>query len=179
MDRRLIPYTIPLVGSKLGISTYQWRCDDAFFDCFPESPVRAGEVDVTLSLDKQTDMMLLHFTLGGHIGLVCDRCTADIRFPFGEVTYELIVKPGDAFEEEDDIVYLPPEATELNVAQFIYEFVVLAIPVSKTYACEDEDPRPCDMDVLNLLVSEINDSEKPIDEADNPFHQLLKDLKNN
>lgn len=178
MDRRLIPYIIPLTGSKPGVLMFRWRCDDAFFACFPESPIQTGDVDVTLSLDKQTDMLLLLFTLKGHLGLVCDRCTADIRYPF-EVAHELIVKPGDAFKEEDDIVYLPPDATELNVAQFIYEFIVLSIPVRKTYACENDDPRPCDNGVLELLQRDVNDSEKPVDEADNPFRQLLKDLKNN
>jgi hypothetical protein len=65
-----------------------------------------------------------------------------------------------------------------NVAQLIYEFVLLSIPPRKVYDCEAEETRPCDMKALELL--EAQEASESDDQTENPFKEALKniDLKN-
>jgi uncharacterized metal-binding protein YceD (DUF177 family) len=178
MERALVPFTIPLAGSKQGVTDYAYGLGEEFFACFPESPVQQGDISVRLSLDKRPDMFQLHVELEGRVASVCDRCTAEIRLPI-EGDYDLILKFGEGFDEDDEVVVLPVETAEFNVAQFLYECVVLSIPVRRVYDCILEEPRPCDRAVLDYLERE---SERPAGTeppADNPFGTLLDKLNKN
>ncbi len=180
MERYLIPFTIPLSGSRKGITEFEFVCDDAFFACFSESPVQAGEVNVAVTLDKRTEMYLLSFSFEGRLAMICDRCTADIRMPV-EGDHDLILKNGEAYLEEDEVIVLPPETAEFNIAQVMYEYMILAIPVSRTYECEEEDPRPCNMETLEYLNRSIEEEieEDETDGTESPFRNLLDELNNN
>lgn len=180
MERSLVPFTIPLVGSKKGISTFHISCGDDFLACFPESPFQQGVLDLVLSLDKRTDMYLCRFGFTGRLATSCDRCTASIMLPI-EGEYELVIKVGDTFQEDEEIVVIPSDMAEINVGRFFYEFVVLSVPVSHTYECEEEDPRPCNMDILSILEAqrEIPETENPEEGIANPFRDLMNDLNKN
>ena len=54
----------------------------------------------------------------------------------------------------------------------LYEQILLAIPLIKVYECQDEEPRPCNDNVLDILNSENGTTE-----SNNPFGDVLKDLK--
>jgi uncharacterized metal-binding protein YceD (DUF177 family) len=73
------------------------------------------------------------------------------------------------------VVFISREAPELNVAKFIYEFVVLSLPITNTYDCESENPRPCNMEVLDFL-NKINENDDD-DVSGDSVWDALKDLK--
>lgn len=180
MERPLVPFTIPLVGSKKGITSFHISCGDDFLACFPESPFQRGELELDLTLDKRTDMYLCRFEFTGRLATSCDRCTADILLPI-EGDYELVIKMGENFEEDEEVVVITQDMAEINVGRFFYEFVVLSVPVSHTYDCEDEDPSPCNLEILSILEAqrEIPETESPEEGMDNPFRDILNDLNKN
>jgi len=180
MERPLVPFTIPLVGSKKGITSFHISCGDDFLACFPESPFQRGELELDLTLDKRTDMYLCRFEFTGRLATSCDRCTADILLPI-EGDYELVIKMGETFEEDEEVVVITQDMAEINVGRFFYEFVVLSVPVSHTYDCEDEDPSPCNLEILSILEAqrEIPETESPEEGMDNPFRDILNDLNKN
>lgn len=178
MERALVPFTIPLTGSKRGVSTFDFLLDREFFACFQESPVEDGALSVTVSLDKRPDVYLFHAELEGRLATTCDRCTADIRLPVqGE--YELIVKFGEAPDEDDEVVVLPADTTEFNISRFLYECAVLSLPVRRVYDCQADEPRPCDMDVLRFLHQTSDQPEEPTPGMNHPFGDLLDQLNKN
>lgn len=167
-------FSLPIQGLKVGNHHFQYTLDAAFFQLFEASPVDESEIRVSVDLDKRFDMMVLDFELEGWFQTVCDRCSADIRMPM-ENTQTLFVKYGEASEtEEDEVVFIHREAPELNLARYLYEFVVLSLPISNTYDCENDAPRPCNMDVLNLL-NQTNDDDDDTP-GDSPW-DALKDWK--
>lgn len=180
MERFLIPFTIPLAGSKKGLTTFEISCGDDFLACFPESPFQRGEFDLTLTLDKRTDMYLFQFDFLGRLSTSCDRCTAPIRLPI-EGVYELVCKVGEVYDEGDEVVVIPADMAEINVGRFFYEFIVLSVPVSHTYDCQDEDPLPCNLDILSILDAQVDlpENEAPNEGTENPFRDLLNDLNKN
>lgn len=180
MERPLLPFTIPLAGLKLGITTISLRVEDDFFQCFPDSPVQKGGLDLELDLDKRQDMIVATFRFEGRVATTCDRCLADIGLPI-EGEQELIIKYGETFKEEDEVIWLSQDMREFNLARFAYEFFILAIPVVRIYECEDDDPRPCDMEMLAALEKHQKgpESETEDEETDNPFRNLLDELNKN
>lgn len=152
-----LPYSIPIQGLKTGIHQFKYTLDDAFFRSFEGTPVEDGKIEVTLQLDKRADMLLLDVHLTGYTNAECDRCTAPIQLPLNEER-ELIVKYGDAEGEEDDeVVFIAREASEFNVAQYLYEYVVMALPIRNTYDCESEPDPPCNRDVLKYLEDKADE----------------------
>lgn len=155
-----VAYSIPIQGLKIGIHHFKFEIDSAFFRHFEESPVQEGEVQFDLALDKRPDMLILDFGLKGKVRVECDRCTAWIHLPIADER-QLIVKYGEAEgEEEDEVVFIGREASEFNVAKYLYEFTVLALPITNTYDCQSEPNPPCNFEVLKYLGNESKE-QKP------------------
>ena len=60
------------------------------------------------------------------------------------------VKFGDKFSEEDDIVIVPETDGGINVAWFLYEFIVLNIPIKHVHA-----PGECNKNMVGRLKKHI------------------------
>ena len=157
-----VAYSIPIQGLKIGVHHFKFEIDSAFFRHFEDSPVQDGAINFDLQLDKRSDMLILDFGLKGFVKAECDRCTALIDLPL-EDERQLIVKFGEAGEtedEEDEVVFINREASVFNVAKYLYEFTVLALPITNTYDCQSEPNPPCNFEVLKYLSSESKE-QKP------------------
>jgi len=170
--KALNAFTLPISGLKVGNHEFEFLLDQSFFKKFEASPIDSGSVAVQVFLDKRPDMLVLSFTIKGKIAAECDRCLAEIDLPISG-NHDLIVKfqPEEA-EPVPELVFMDREATELDISSYIYEFVCLSVPIIKTYDCADEDPIPCNEDLLDILDG---DEEEP--SSDNPIWDALKDLK--
>lgn len=79
-------------------------------------------------------MFDLSFKLDGVAYVPCDRCLDDVEIPI-DTTAKLIIKFGHEYSEEsDEVIVIPEEEGEINLAWFIYEFVALAIPMKHVHA---------------------------------------------
>ncbi len=95
------------------------------------------------------------------MGAICDRCTAEINLPI-EDSRSLIAKyTEDDVEVQEQVVFIHREAAHFNVAQYLYEFVVLALPITNVYDCQDEPNPPCNFEVLEHLGHEDGDDDEP------------------
>ncbi len=146
-------YVIPVTTLRNGQNELDFKVDWRFFKHFEESPIQQGRFDVALLFDKYTDHWHLHFEVRGVMDTECDRCLALISLPLSG-SYELFVKFD--VEEKDrersaEVVYVSRETTHFDIAQFIYEFIVLSIPVTRTYDCQSEASPPCDNEMLARL----------------------------
>ena len=73
--------------------------------------------------------------------------------------------------EEEDIIYISPDAPDINCAKVIYEVIVLAIPLLKT--CDKVDDKECNPEVIDHFYSAPETEEEEI----TPFSEALKNLK--
>jgi uncharacterized metal-binding protein YceD (DUF177 family) len=173
----LIPYSIPVRGLRVGTHQFDFQIDREFFRRFEESPVADGQIQVHFMLDKRPDMLVLHFQLAGTVKTDCDRCLAPIDLPIANAQ-SLIVKFSETEEAEDaDVVYVHPEIQQLNIARYIYEYIILAMPIIKVYDCFSEANRPCNLEMLQYLSSE--NSEPQAAPESNPIWEELKKLNKN
>lgn len=172
----LVEYLIPISGLKIGLHSFDFQVDSEFFKHFPDSLITDGVFKVQLVLEKRIDLYELNFSFEGQTKTVCDRCLADINFPIrGE--NQLIVKFAEEYLEDVDVIYIPIKTEELNIAKYIYENISLKVPFVKTYDCEAETERPCDLDMLAFLDKKANQKDK--EPKANPIWDSLKDIKFN
>ncbi|MDX1667541.1 MAG: DUF177 domain-containing protein [Saprospiraceae bacterium] len=170
----LTQYSIPIQGKKLGTHQFDFHLDKEFFEHFDSSPVSDGDIDLTLHFDKRIDLFVLTFHFEGTLHTECDRCLAGIDLPV-EGNDQLIVKFSlEEQAEEADVIYINPDAQKINVAKYIYEYVMLSMPMIKVYDCEEEEVPPCDLEMLQYLNAEAEDEQV----KENPIWDELKKLKN-
>lgn len=163
-------FSIPVLGLRDGEYRYEYQLDRSFFSRFEDAPIGDAQIEVVLLLEKRSSMMILDIDLNGVIAAICDKCTAPIQLPI-ESSQELIVKHSETPGEDDEVVFIHPSTSHFNVAKYFYEFCVLALPIVNVYDCENDEPRPCNFEVLDKL-NQI----KP-DEGDNPFLDVLKNFE--
>lgn len=163
-------FSIPVSGLHNGTHEYDFSIDAAFFQCFPESPIKDGNVAVHFIFDKQNDMYVLTFQLEGTVQTACDRCLEEFSLPI-EADEMLLVKFDEKEWEDADIIYVLRDTPKLNVARYIYEFINLAVPIAKTHDDADEE---CDPEMLKYLQQEEKD-DPPVSSS---VWDALKGLQN-
>ena len=167
-------YRIPIKGLSNGIHQYDYQINGVFLQQFEHSPIRDAQINMQMMLDKRAGMYTLDFSFSGTVRSTCDRCLADINLPVqGE--NRLLVKLSHETESEDpDVAFIHPDAQKLEVAEFIYEFIILAIPMIKVYDCEEEEPYPCNDEMLDRLEGEDIEEDTNDEESTNPIWEELK-----
>ena len=172
----LVPYSLPIKGLHNGIHEFSFQIGSDFFSNFEDSPIEACQIELALTLDKRPSMMVLEFDFDGTVRTECDRCLASINLPI-EGHQRLVVKYSEDAEQEDaDMIFVHPEASDLNVATYIYEFIVLAVPMIKVYDCQDEENPPCNFEMLAFLSQNEDKATENAPES-NPVWDALKNLK--
>lgn len=167
-------FSIPVRGIKSGVHQYNFHLDSSFFAEFTDSLIGESDVNVQLDFDKRPDMFVLDVDVQGTVKAECDRCLVDINLPI-DGQYQLIIKLSDHESEVDEVVYLPAETTEINVAKYLYEFVGLSVPMMKSYDCQNDTPPPCDSAVLARLDKKEEDKKT----TNNPIWDELNKLSGN
>ena len=150
-------FSVPYKGLGDGIHHLNFTVDSAFFKEFEDSHIDNGNFNVDVELDKRHDHSILFFTIKGKTRTSCDRCLSQIHLPI-QGNFELHVKAGENEESNDEIMFIHPETSILNLAQVVYEFILLSVPIIKVYDCDIETNPPCNFDVLDKLNNEEEDS---------------------
>jgi len=173
-------YSIEFKGLKEGLHDYEFEVNNSFFEHFREGLVEEGEVIIKVQLEKRSAFLKLNFAVSGWLQLVCDRCLENYQQDV-ELETELFVKFGEEkeFDEGDNVIWVLPEEHVLDLAQLIYEYVALSIPLRHVHPNE-EGENSCNREMLEKIEiythSEEDDEED--DEID-PRWAALKNLKNN
>ncbi len=167
-------FTIPINGLSLGIHPFEFEISKSFFSHFEDSPIENGKFKVAIDLDKRIDMMVLDFYITGSMNTACDRCLEKFDLPLNG-DHNLIVKIASESQSGDEVVYITDTQTELNLANFIYEFIILTIPIVKI--TDDESIHSCNEEVWDYLESKKEEEDK--DSESNPIWDKLKGFNRN
>ncbi|MBT8324611.1 MAG: DUF177 domain-containing protein [Winogradskyella sp.] len=176
--KALKTYIIPFVGLKLGKHQFDYQIDNTFFECFEYEEFNDVNIDLHLNLEKKSTLLELNFMAEGTVNVNCDITNE----PFGlhiKDEFDLVVKFGSEFNNEnDEILILPHGEYEINVAQYIYELIILAIPAKKVHpGVEDGTLKSDILDRLNELNpnTEKEKTDEDIDPRWNNLKKLLTD----
>ena len=164
-------YNIDLKELAPGVHDFEFLLDNKFFADIDGTEVQKGKIKASVSVKSGAMMFELGFHLEGVAIVPCDRCLDDMEVPV-DTHNRLVVKFGKEYSEEgDDIVIVPEEEGEINIAWFLYEFVALAIPMKHVHA-----PGKCNKTMAAKLrqhssrrVDEEDDLDDEMSESDTQF----------
>lgn len=127
-------YNISLKNLSQGTHTFDYELDRKFFDAIDGDEVKKGNVKVEVVVKKTSSTFEFNFYLKGVVQVPCNRCLDDMDLEIDSQN-RLIVKLGHEYSEEsDEIVIIPEDEGEINIAWFLYEFVALNIPIKHVHA---------------------------------------------
>lgn len=130
---KLKEFDIPFSGLKLGKHHFEFQIDKAFFDSFDYDEFNAASVQVDVILEKMSTVMELAMRAKGSVNVACDITNEPYDQPV-KGALELVIKFGDTFSDEDDeILVLPHGEHQFNIAQYIYEMIVLSVPSKRIH----------------------------------------------
>ncbi|MBN8783703.1 MAG: hypothetical protein ABS85_15495 [Sphingobacteriales bacterium SCN 48-20] len=175
-------FEIAFVGLKPGVHEYNYEIDDKFFEAFQQQDFRHCSAKIKLSLDKKNSFLLLKFEIGGTLEVTCDRCNNDLPLELWDEFNMTVKMVEDAElmndqEDDPDVYYIGRNESHLDVANWIYEFINLSIPMQKVCGYDNADGPNCNPAALKMLRHMEPDPEQDEPKESNPIWKGLEQFK--
>ncbi len=161
-----------------GEHDFSFHLEEQFFASFEGSEITRGELTARVVLDNRAGALALCFHLEGEVEVVCDRCLDPFMTEIRSVQ-QLIVKRGDVPGElDDDVIVIGKDDHEIDVRQYLYEFVVLAVPYRRIHPLDINGNSTCNPEMIKILAAhrERRDHRK---EKTDPRWNVLKGITGN
>ncbi|CAN5250826.1 DUF177 domain-containing protein [soil metagenome] len=180
-------YDIDIIKLKEGKHEFSFEIDDAFFNKFEDNNLlHKGNLKVDLLLSKEANLMNASFHIAGTVEVTCDR-SLELYDQELSTDQKILYKYGpEEMEIDDDIIMITRDTPSINVAQLIYEFIILAIPLKKVHPDYREEMDEDDFDADGEVVYRSDDMDEEESEDDpktdttdktDPRWEALKNLK--
>ncbi|OIP83894.1 MAG: hypothetical protein AUK44_04055 [Porphyromonadaceae bacterium CG2_30_38_12] len=153
-------YNVVLKDLSEDSRVYEYVLDDVYFKKIDSPEVQKGIVNAKVIVQRKSGSFELSFVLNGMVIVPCNRCLEDME---QSINYKekLLVKFGDKFSEEDEIVIVPESEGAINIAWFLYEFIVLNIPMKHVHAVGE-----CNKTMVTKLKKHISRSKDDTDDIE-------------
>lgn len=170
--KELREFDIPFVGLKLGKHEFEYQIDTKFFENYNYDEFYQANVKVVLSFEKKANMLQLEFESKGVVNVACDVTNEPFDLNV-DGKLNLVVKFGEEFNDDDEeILILPHSEYQVNVGQYIYEMIVLSLPIKRVHPGVEDGS-------LNSEVLEQLNSYKEQKEEIDPRWAKLKEIRTN
>lgn len=134
-------FKIPFIGLKLGKHNFEYQIGKEFFESYGFDDFDDITSKIAVVLEKKQTMLEVSFHQDTVLTVPCDVTNEIFDLPCTS-DFKLIVKFGDQYNDDnEELLILPFAEFQVDLAQYIYEMVVLSIPVRRIHpdAQTDED----------------------------------------
>ncbi len=141
-------YKIAYKGLESGSYSFDFKVDNAFFKEFEMIAASASEeqessdlilggaCDVTVDLMRSETFLRCGVSIIGSVEVECDRCLepCSVAVDFeDEFTVKFSDSPELSGEWDGEVMWLPTGEGELDIAQYIYESIILDLPYQRVH----------------------------------------------
>lgn len=172
-------FDIAFVGLKEGLHRFSYDIDDQFFVNYAAPDFTGAQLHVELEFDKSSTFFLLKFEITGSVTAICDRCGDPLQLNIWDefkLAVKLVEDPAAVPADDDpDVAYISKSESLINVADWIYEFSLLSVPMQRVHSADSTGQSTCNKEVLRILGEMQVKSETEI----NPIWKDLDKFKNN
>ena len=142
---------IPIASLKKGEHNYLFTVEGDLFAENQYDDIHSAQLKANIVFDKNSSIFMFNFLIEGTVNITCDRCGDDFDMEV-YLKRQLIVKTGTAVhQEEDDMISLTNSEAEIDIAPYIYQYVVLSLPMQKLHPADVDGKRACNPEVLKKL----------------------------
>ncbi|MDO6854198.1 DUF177 domain-containing protein [Cellulophaga lytica] len=130
---KLKEYSIPFSGLKQGKHSFEYNIDNKFFESFEYNEFNDANIHIEVQLNKMSTMLELEMKAEGTVNVFCDVSSEAYDQPINS-TLELVVKFGEEYNDEnEEILIIPHGEHQVNISQYLYEMLVLAVPSKRIH----------------------------------------------
>jgi len=168
-------FDIPFSGLKQGKHKFDYKIENKFFESFGYDEFNDAKIALHVVLNKMSTMLELEMQAEGSVNVDCDT-TAEPYDQKINGNLELVVNFGDEYNDEnDEILIIPHSEHQLNIAQYVYEMLVLAVPQKRIHPGVLDGT--LESEALNKLEELSPKEQKDNKEDSDPRWDELKKLK--
>ena len=170
-------FSVNIIGLSNKVHLFQFELKDDFFERYGKELFSKGDFDSEVSLDKRETFIEVDFKISGHAELICDRSLEPFDHHLN-IDRKVIFKYGEEQREvSDEIMIITRDQDSIDLGQFMYEFIVLSIPIKKIHPdLRNEDGDESDVRIVYSTSTE-NEQERKKEEDIDPRWEKLKKLK--
>ena len=126
-------FSVPFSGLKQGKHEFDYVVNNEFFESFGYTDFNDANLNLRVLLNKTSTMLEFELSADGVVNVDCD-ITSEPYDQSISTDLELVVNFGDEYNDEDDeILVIPHGEHQVNVAQYVYEMIVLAVPQKRIH----------------------------------------------
>ena len=157
-------FVIPFRGLKEGEHQFEYIINNTFFEVYQYEDILDADIKVHLNFIKKSALLELSFIAKGEVQVTCD-ISNELFFQPIEGSLDLVIKFGEEYNNDnEDILIIPYGDFEIDIAQYIYEMIVLSLPVKKIHPGIIDGTLKTDiLDKLEELQPNKEQSNKSID----------------
>ncbi|WP_296699557.1 DUF177 domain-containing protein [Algoriphagus sp.] len=180
-------FDIEVIKFVEGRHEINFQIGDSFFQHFEDNQlVEKGDLTIRVKMNKGANLIEMDFNIQGSVRLTCDRSLEEYDQPL-DINETMIYKYGsEEVEINEDVIMITRDTPSVNVAQLIYEFILLNLPAKKIhpdYRNElDEDDFEGEGGIVYFDEPEFEDEDLEEDQEEkkeiDPRWASLKNLKN-
>ncbi|MDE7122926.1 MAG: DUF177 domain-containing protein [Alistipes sp.] len=133
-------YAIPFRGLESGVYDYAFRLGKPLFEAFGSPEIKDGDCTADVRMERRGNSLLFEVKIVGEVTVACDRCLEDCSVG---IDFEGCVEARFSDEEREydgETLWLRPGDGEADLAQYLYESVVLSLPYQRVHPEGECDP---------------------------------------
>jgi uncharacterized metal-binding protein YceD (DUF177 family) len=173
-------FDIDIIRLKEGEHVFPFKIGGEFLSYFEGNKIAPnGSLQAKVTLLKQASVIEALFDISGTVELTCDRSLEKYDEPI-HIHERVLYKYGPEEKElSEEIFIITNDTASINVAQLIYEFILLSVPFKRIHPnYREEEDEEYDEEGKLVYVSEDDKGEVDDEPKNNPLWEELKKLKN-
>jgi uncharacterized metal-binding protein YceD (DUF177 family) len=163
VKKKDISCIVPFAILKNGEHSYLFSIEKEVFTENNYTDIHHCDLKAHITFNKNSPIISVNFHLYGTVNVTCDRCGDDFDMHIN-LDKKLLVRPdGIVHTEEDDMITLGKDEVNFDILPYIYQYIVLSLPMQRVHPADKDGVRHCNTEVLNKLkhleVKKSNDEQ--------------------
>ncbi|MBQ8335236.1 MAG: DUF177 domain-containing protein [Tidjanibacter sp.] len=131
-------FVIPFKGYKVGVHEFEFALNDEFLEAIGDEELIGVDAVAKVTLTKAASMLTFDVEIAGTVSVECDRCLDELALPV-EISDRLYVKfSEDELDFDGEVMWLNPADSQIDLADYIYETLLLALPYQRVHESIEE-----------------------------------------
>ncbi|MBO7305937.1 MAG: DUF177 domain-containing protein, partial [Bacteroidales bacterium] len=168
-------FIIQIKGMQIGKHHYDFPIEGSFFKEFDNSLILDANLDAEVELEKGSGWINVTCSITGDVTVECDRCLEDLVIPM-DFECTMAVKFAKSVEnsDNDEFIIMDPTDGELDLTQFLYDYVCINLPLQKVH-----NEGECNPEMIAKLKNVSSGVQAKVveDNSNSPFSALKQMLE--
>ena len=154
-------FDINISSLKIGKHNFDMQVDKTFFEKHVNEDIIDADILIKLIVTCEGNVIDMDFDMQGYMVSTCDICLEEMQIPVSKHE-NLVLKKVDQprISDDEDIVYITEHDYKFNVEQYIYEYLMVTIPIRKEHSNKNDNDR-CNPLMLELIQKNQEQSQEP------------------